>query len=146
MGGDGVGSPGEAYKSLPAAAYGDEVGGRRVESFPSGIYPAKEGVTVVVSAADSAARKRPRTSGQQPRAVEDEADQQQASPDPEQNGYAVHATADAGLAAVDLDDDSVDVDLEDFDADDADIQAALAEGDLEDVPDLEDVSDLDVPE
>jgi len=89
---------------------------------------------VVVSAADSAARKRPRTSGQQPRAVEDEADQQQASPDPEQNGSAVHATADAGLAAVDLDDDSVDVDLEDFDADDADIQAALAEGDLEDVP------------
>ena len=105
---------------------------------------------MVVSAADSAARKRPRTSGQQPRAVEDEADQQQASPDPEQNGSAVHATADAGLAAVDLDDDSVDVDLEDFDADldadDADIQAALAEGDLEDVPDLEDVSDLDVPE
>src|SRR6202035_2763951 len=44
---------GEAYKSLPAAAYGDEVGGRRVESVPSGIYPPKEGVTVVVSAAHS---------------------------------------------------------------------------------------------
>jgi RNA polymerase primary sigma factor len=101
-------------------------------------------VTVVVSAAESAARKRPRTSGQQPR--EDDADQPQASPDPEQNGSGLRAAADAGPAAVDLHDDSADADLEDFDdeldADDADIQAALAEGDL-DVPDLEDVSDLE---
>ena len=97
---------------------------------------------MVVSAADSAARKRPRTSDQQPRAVQDDADQPQASPDPEQNGSGLHAAADAGPAAVDLDDDSVDVDLEDLDAADADIQAALAEGDL-DEPDLEDVSDLE---
>jgi len=100
---------------------------------------------VVVSAADSAARKRLRTSDQQPRAVEDDADQPLASPDPEQNGSGLRAAADADPAAVDLD-DSADADLEDFDddldADDADIQAALAEGDL-DEPDLEDVSDLE---
>ena len=48
------------------------MGGRRVESVPSGIYPAKEGVTVVVSAANSAARKRPRTPDAKPRAVEDQ--------------------------------------------------------------------------
>ena len=101
---------------------------------------------MVVSAADSAARKRPRTSDQQPRAVEDDTDQLQPSPDPEQNGSALRAAADASPAAADLDDDSVDADLEDFDddldADDADIQAALAEGEL-DEPDLEDVSDLE---
>jgi RNA polymerase primary sigma factor len=100
---------------------------------------------VVVSAAESAARKRTRTSGQQPRAVEDEADQRQASPDPEQNGSGMRAAPDAGLAAVNVD-DSADADLEDFDddldADDVDIQAVLAAGELEE-PDLEDVADLE---
>src|SRR5215472_4234503 len=109
------------YKSLPGAAYGDEVGGRRVESVPSGIYPAKEGVTVVVSAANSAARKRPRTSDQGPRAVEDQA--VQAAPRPggpgpqnsEENGSELRANADIkGLTAVDLDPvlDEADLDSE----------------------------------
>jgi RNA polymerase primary sigma factor len=54
------------------------------------------------------------------------------------------ADADASLTAVDLDDDAVD--LEEFgdldDADDADLQAALAEGDL-DEPDIADVAEAD---
>jgi RNA polymerase primary sigma factor len=54
------------------------------------------------------------------------------------------ADADASLTAVDLDDDAVD--LEEFgdldDADDADLQAALAEGDI-DEPDIADVAEAD---
>jgi RNA polymerase primary sigma factor len=149
MGGDGVGSPGEAYKSLPAAAYGDEVGGRRVESFPSGIYPAKEGVTVVVSAANSAARKRPRTPDAKPRAVEDQA--VHAAPRPAgpgteasgEYGSEVRADADASLTAVDIDPElDGDGDLESFDdPDDAALEAVLASGDLEE-PDIAVVDDL----
>jgi RNA polymerase primary sigma factor len=107
-------------------------------------------VTVVVAAANSAARKRPRTPGQQPRAVEDEAALRQAGAGhpgprtPEERGSDVRADADASLTAVDLDDDAVD--MEEFDdlddADDADLQAALAEGDL-DEPDIADVSEAD---
>src|ERR1700678_989875 len=149
MGGDGVGSPGEVYKSLPAAAYGDEVGGRRVESFPSGIYPAKEGVTVVVSAANSAARKRPRTPDAKPRAVEDQA--VHAAPRPAgpgteasgEYGSEVRADADASLTAVDIDPElDGDGDLESFDdPDDAALEAVLASGDLEE-PDIAVVDDL----
>jgi RNA polymerase primary sigma factor len=103
-------------------------------------------VTVVVSAADSAARKRPRTSGQQPQAVEDQA-VQVASPlsdpepgNPDDDGSGVRADADSGLAAMDLDDDAVDLDsFDDLDDADVDIQAALAQGDL-DEPDLADVA------
>jgi RNA polymerase primary sigma factor len=90
-------------------------------------------VTVVVSAANSAARRRLRTSGQQPRAVEDEAAPGPPSgPEPrnaDEPGSEVRADADGAvdLDAADLEDDE-DFDL---DADDADIQAALAEGDLE---------------
>jgi RNA polymerase primary sigma factor len=104
---------------------------------------------VVVSAANSAARKRPRTSGQQPRAVEDEtaAVTGPGLRDTGENGTEERADADASLTAVSLDDDAVDpdnADLDDdefgeLDADDADIQAALAEGDL-DEPDLADVA------
>jgi RNA polymerase primary sigma factor len=111
-------------------------------------------VTVVVSAANSAARKRPRTSGQQPRAVEDQAAAVTGPGlrDTGENGPEERADADASLAAVSLDKDgapgldNADLDNEDLDddefgeldADDADIQAALAEGDL-DEPDLADV-------
>jgi RNA polymerase primary sigma factor len=114
---------------------------------------------VVVSAANSAARKRPRTSGQQPRAVEDEAavPGRPSGPGPRdtgEQGPGARADADASLAAVGLDEDDApdldnadldNVNLEDddefgdLDADDADIQAALAEGDL-DEPDLSDVA------
>jgi RNA polymerase primary sigma factor len=108
-------------------------------------------VTVVVSAANSAARKRPRTSGQQPRAVED---QTAAVTGPglrnAENGSEERADADAGLAAVSFDGEAADLDnaeLDDefgeLDADDADIQAALAEGDL-DEPDLSDVAVADL--
>ena len=102
-----------------------------------------------MSAANSAARKRPRTSGQQPRAVED---QTAAVTGPElrnaENGSEERADADAGLAAVSLNGDPADLDnaeLDEFgelDADDADIQAALAEGDL-DEPDLSEVASAD---
>jgi len=152
MGSDGLrwgGSPVEAYKSLPAAAYGDEVGGRRVESFPSGIYPAKEGVTVVVSAANSAARKRPRTPDAKPRAVEDQA--VHAAPRPVgpgtdasgEYGSEVRADAAASLTAVDIDPElDGDADLENFDdPDDAALEAVLASGDLEE-PDIAVVDDL----
>src|SRR5580658_10883726 len=79
----------------------------RVESVPTGIYPAKEGVTVVVSAANSAARKRPRTPDVKPRAVEDQA--VHAAPRPAGSGprdpderSEVRADVDASLTAVDL--------------------------------------------
>jgi len=122
------------------------VGGRRVESVPSGIYPAKEGVTVVVSAANSAARRRSRTPDAKPRAVEDQAVHaapRPAGPGPQdsgQDGSELRADADASLTPVDLDAD--DADIESFDdlddADDADLQAVLADGDL-DEPDIADV-------
>src|SRR5215472_8966924 len=118
------------YKSLPGAAYGDEVGDRRVESVPSGIYPAKRGVTVVVSAANSAARKRTRTSDQEPRAVEDQAVQavpRPGGPDSDEHGSELRAHADSnpgtsnGLAVVDLDEADLDADdLDSFDDLDAD--------------------------
>jgi RNA polymerase primary sigma factor len=106
-------------------------------------------VTVVVSAANSAARKRPRTSGQGPRAVEDQA--VKAAPRPGGPGSDEHgseARADANLTAVeldeavDLDEDGADLDLDDLeDADDAEL---AEEADLEvlDDADLEvDISD-----
>ncbi len=103
---------------------------------------------MVVSAANSAARKRPRTSGQQPRAVEDQA-AAVTGPGPRntgEHGSEERADADASLVAVSLDADAAELDnadldddgFGDLDADDADIQAALAEGDL-DEPDLSDV-------
>src|ERR1700750_1506680 len=108
----------------------------RVESVRSGIYPAKEGVTVVVSAANSAARKRTRTSDQGPRAVEDQA--VQAAPPPRPNAALSPGSSNA-LAAVDLDEADLDSDasLDDIDADDADLtdeaelEAALAREDLD---------------
>src|SRR5580658_6036990 len=130
----------------------------RVESVPSGIYPAKEGVTAVVSAANSAARKRPRTPGQQPRAVEDDAVQavgglgspELGAPD----DSAAHADADGSRAAADRDlavagpghaTDPETGEVDDFDEfddeDDADLEAALAGGELEE-PDLADVTEL----
>jgi RNA polymerase primary sigma factor len=138
----------------------------RVESVPSGIYqakPAKEGVTVVVSAANSAARKRPRTPEGKPRAVEDQAVQAAARPagsGPENRGERseVRADADAGLTAVglgaeagevaDLDGDaepeSADlVGFEDLEADEVDLQAVLADPDL-DEPDIADLADADL--
>jgi RNA polymerase primary sigma factor len=132
----------------------------RVESVPSGIYPAKEGVTVVVSAANSAARKRPRTPDVKPRAVEDQA--VHAAPRPAGSGpkdpderSEVRADADASLTAVNLDaepDEVTDLndadlesaDLEEFDdleADDVDLQAVLADPDL-DEPDVAVTDDL----
>jgi RNA polymerase primary sigma factor len=102
-------------------------------------------VTVVVSAANSAARKRPRTPDQ-PRAVDDQAVQaalRQAGANnpggprnPDEHGSEARVDADAGLTAVDLDDEDFG-DLDD--ADDADIQAAMAEGGL-DEPDIADVT------
>ena len=111
---------------------------------------------MVVSAANSAARKRPRTPDQQHRAVEDEAAEVSDRPpgpgprNADGNGSEERADADASLAAVSLDENIVvdldNADLEDddefgddLDADDADIQAALAGGDL-DEPDLADVA------
>ncbi|HYB17257.1 MAG TPA: RNA polymerase sigma factor, partial [Streptosporangiaceae bacterium] len=111
------------------------------------IYPAKEGVTVVVSAANSAARKRPRTTGQ-PGTAEEQAAQAPGPQDSDEYGPEVRSDAGAGptgLGAAGLDDDTDELDgpgLDEFgelDADDADIQAALAQGDL-DEPDLADVA------
>ncbi len=104
---------------------------------------------MVVSAANSAARKRPRTSGQQPRAVEDQA-AAVTGPGPRhtgEHGSEERADADSSLVAVSVNDDAAELDnadldddgFGDLDADDADIQAALAEGDLEE-PDLSDVA------
>src|ERR1700748_3813854 len=124
------------------------MGGRRVESVRSGIYPAKEGVTVVVSAANSAARKRTRTSDQGPRAVEDQAVQaapRPGDPDSDEHGSGIRANAhlnpgsSSGLVAVNLDEADLDSDasLDDIDADDADLtddaelEAALADEDLD---------------
>src|SRR5215471_6357643 len=101
-----------------------------------------------VSAANSAARKRPRTSDQGPRAVEDQAVQaapRPGGPDSDEHGSELRANADSdpgtskGLAAVDLDEADLDseADFDDLDADDADLaedaelQAALAEEELD---------------
>jgi RNA polymerase primary sigma factor len=110
-------------------------------------------VTVVVSVANSAARKRLRGSGQQPGAVDDQA-AAAAGPASRQvgpNGSEERADADGSLAAVSLD-ENIAVDLDNADPDDddfgaldadADIQAALAEGELEE-PDLSDDLAADV--
>ena len=117
-----------------------------------------------MSAANSAARKRPRTSDQGPRAVEDQAVQaapRPGGPNSDEHGSELRANADAnpgtsnGLAAVDLDEADLDADeldsFDDLDADDADLaedaelQAELAGEDL-DVADLsEDGEDVAVP-
>jgi len=114
---------------------------------------------VVVSAANSAARKRPRTSDQGPRAVEDQAvqaAQRPGGPGPrnsEENGSEPRANADAnGLTAVDLEeaDLEAEADFDDLDADDADLaadadlSAELVEEDLDDVvlADVVEVADV----
>ena len=108
---------------------------------------------MVVSAANSAARKRPRTPDQGPRAVEDQA--VEAAPrsggpgphDSDEHGSELRSDADGGLIAVDLDevdlDTDADLDLEDLDADDVDLQAALADEDLAavDIADVAEVAD-----
>jgi RNA polymerase primary sigma factor len=105
-------------------------------------------VTVVVSAANSAARKRTRTSDQGPRAVEDQAVQaapRPGDPDSDEHGSELRANADLnpgssnGLAAVNLEEADLDSDasLDDIDADaadltdDAELEAALANEDLD---------------
>jgi RNA polymerase primary sigma factor len=113
-------------------------------------------VTVVVSAANSAARKRPRTSDQGAPAVEDQAvqaAQRPGGPGPrnsEENGSEPRANADAnGRTAVDLDeaDLEAEADFDDLDADDADLaedadlSAELSEEDLDDA-DLSDVAGI----
>ena len=76
---------------------------------------------MVVSAANSAARKRPRTSDQGPRAVEDQAVQaapRPGGPDSDEHGSELRANADPnpgssnGLAAVDLDEADLDSDAD----------------------------------
>jgi RNA polymerase primary sigma factor len=113
---------------------------------------------VVVSAANSAARKRPRTSDQGPRAVEDQAVQaapRPGGPDSDEHGSELRANADLnpgssnGLAAVDLDEADLDSDasLDDIDADaadltdDAELEAALAAEDLDEAALGDDVAD-----
>ena len=103
---------------------------------------------MVVSAANSAARKRTRTSDQGPRAVEDQAASRPAGPDSDEHGSELRANADSdpgtsnGLAAVNLDEADLDSDadldnFDDLDADaadlteDAELQAALAGEDLD---------------
>ena len=108
---------------------------------------------MVVSAANSAARKRPRTPDQGPRAVEDQA--VQAAPRPggpgsgnsDEHGSELRSDADGGLTAVELNAVDLDTDadlasFEDLDADDADLQAALAGGDLEDADVIVDVTEV----
>jgi len=118
-------------------------------------------VTVVVSAANSAARKRPRTSDQGPRAVEDQAVQAAPRPggpgprNPDENGSgrrAASTDSDAtGLTAVELDDADLDadaeLDLDDLDADDADLaDADLAVLAAEDLEETEDAAEEEVAE
>jgi RNA polymerase primary sigma factor len=125
---------------------------------------------VVVSAANSAARKRLRTSGQQPRAVEHQAAEEPGRPTgPGPRNPGERADADVSLAAVgtevpggdapgldeadpdsalgptDLDDDD-EPEFDDQDLDDADIQAALAEGELDEAELVDVVADVDLPE
>ncbi len=107
---------------------------------------------MVVSAANSAARKRPRTPDQGPRAVEDQA--VQAAPrsggpgphDSDKHGSELRSDAPGGLTAVDLEadlDTDADLDLDDLDADEVDLQAALAEEDLVGPDDIADVAVAD---
>ena len=104
---------------------------------------------MVVSAANSAARKRPRTPDQGPRAVEDQAVQaapRPGGPSSDQHGSELRSDADGGLTAVDLDeadlDTDPDLDLDDLDADDVDIQAALADEDLDEADVIADVVEV----
>ena len=104
---------------------------------------------MVVSAANSAARKRPRTPDQGPRAVEDQAVQaapRPGGPSSDQHGSELRSDADGGLTAVDLDeadlDTDPDLDLDDLDADDVDIQAALADEDLDEADVIADVAEV----
>ena len=114
-----------------------------------------------MSAANSAARKRTRTSDQGPRAVEDQAVQaapRPGGPDSDEHGSELRANADPnpgssnGLAAVDLDEADLDSDagldnFDDIDADDADLtddaelQAALADEDLDEAALSDDVAE-----
>ena len=80
---------------------------------------------MVVSAANSAARKRPRTPDQGPRAVEDQAVQaapRPGGPSPDEHGSELRSDANGGLTAVNLDeadlDTDADLDIDDLDADD----------------------------
>ena len=102
---------------------------------------------MVVSAANSAARKRPRTPDQGPRAVEDQAVQaalRPGGPSPDEHGSELRSDANGGLTAVDLDeadlDTGADLDLDDLDADDVDLQAALAAEDLDEADVIADVA------
>ena len=104
---------------------------------------------MVVSAANSAARKRPRTPDQGPRAVEDQAVQaapRPGGPSPDEHGSELRSDANGGLTAVDLDeadlDTDADLDLEDLDADDVDLQAALADEDLAEADVIADVAEV----
>jgi len=108
---------------------------------------------VAVSAANSAARKRPRTPDAKPRAVEDQAVHaapRPAGPGPDEHASGVRAGADANLKAVDLESADIDGDgdLESFDdlddADDADLEAVLADPDLVEGDLVE--GDLDEPD
>src|SRR6202166_4137336 len=91
-------------------------------------------------------QKRPTTSDQGPRAVEDQAVQAAPRPggpgphDSEKHGSELRSDAQGGLTAVDLDeadlDTDADLDLDDLDADEVDLQAALAEEDLEEGDEL----------
>ncbi len=124
-------------------------------------------MTAVVSAANSAARNRPRTPGQQPRAVEDEAVQAAGGPASPEPGVpddsAAHADsdADASRALGDRDPaaagagDAIDPEtgepgspdeFDEFgedDEDDADLEAALAGGELEE-PDVAELAEGDL--
>jgi RNA polymerase primary sigma factor len=117
-------------------------------------------VTAVVSAANSAARKRPRTPGHQPIAVDDEAAAAAGGPASSDPGVpddsAAHADADASRATTDRDlavaglgdaNDAETGELDDFgefdDEDDADLEAALAGGELEE-PDVTELAEGDL--
>jgi RNA polymerase primary sigma factor len=99
---------------------------------------------VVVSAANSAARKRPRTSGQGPRAVEDQAVKAAPEPGgPGSDGHGSEARAEANLTAVELDEEDADLNLDDLeDADEADLEA-LDDADLEEVVVVDDAVEAD---
>jgi RNA polymerase primary sigma factor len=115
-----------------------------------------------VSAANSAARKRPGTSDQGPRAVEDQVVQaapRPGGPDSDEHGSGLRSDADAGLIAVDLDEADLDTDADpenadagdfgDLDADDAGLQAALTVLAVlaDDISDVAEVAvDVDGPE
>ena len=105
---------------------------------------------MVVSAANSAARKRPRTPDQGPRAVEDQAVQaapRPGGPSPDEHGSELRSDADGRLTAVDLDEADLDTDadlesFDDLDADEVDIQAALADEDLDEADVIADVAEV----